>query len=77
MIESSDTTFELGPFLLHRNKGREHFEAQNFAKARRNLELAIKIKPEDPDVAYWLGMTYFRLDQYPEADRCFARLIER
>jgi len=67
---------ELGPFLLHRNKGREAFEAQEFAKARRDLDLAHRIRPDDPDVLYWLAMTLFRLDQYPEAERTFARLIE-
>jgi len=77
MIETSDTTFELGPFLLHRNKGREHYEAEEFALARRDLELANRIRPEDPDVLYWLGTSYFRLDQHPEAERCFRLLIEQ
>ena len=77
MIETSDTTFELGPFLLHRNKGREHYEAEEFALARRDLELANRIRPEDADVLYWLGTSYFRLDQHPEAERCFRLLIEQ
>jgi hypothetical protein len=67
---------ELGPFLLHRNKGREAFEAQEFARARRDLDLAHRIRPDDPEVLYWLAMTLFRLDQYAEAERAFARLIE-
>ena len=76
MIETSDTTFELGPFLLHRNKGREHYEAEEFALARRDLELANRIRPEDADVLYWLGTSYFRLDQHPEAERCFRDSLE-
>jgi len=77
MVDTSDTTFELGPFLLHRNKGREHYEAEEFALARRDLELANRIRPDDADVLYWLGTAYFRLDQYPEAERCFRQLIEK
>ena len=73
---TGDDALELGPFLLHRNKGREAFEAQEFAKARRDLDLAHRIRPDDPEVLYWLAMTLFRLDQYPEAERAFARLIE-
>jgi len=73
---SRDDALDLGPFLLHRNKGREAFEAQEFARARRDLELANRIRPDDVDVLYWLAMTLFRLDQYAEAERAFASLIE-
>jgi Flp pilus assembly protein TadD/uncharacterized protein (AIM24 family) len=75
-LPSGGDALELGPFLLHRNKGREAFEAQEFARARRDLDLAHRIRPDDPEVLYWLAMTLFRLDQYAEAERVFARLIE-
>ena len=70
---SGDDALELGPFLLHRNKGREAFEAQEFAKARRDLDLAHRIRPDDPEVLYWLAMTLFRLDQTIRPNRARPR----
>lgn len=71
-----DAALERGPFLLHRNKGREHFEAHEYARARRNLELAHRLRPDDEEVLYWLAMTYFRLDAYRPAEELFRRLVE-
>ena len=75
MIETPQPELERGPFLLHRNKGREHYEAEEYARARRDLELAHRIDDHDPDVMFLLGMTYFRLDQHREAEAMFRELI--
>ena len=67
---------EHGTFLLHRNRGREHFEAEEYARARSDLELASSIRDDDPDVMYWLAMAYFRLDQHAEAEDMFGQLMK-
>jgi uncharacterized protein (AIM24 family) len=74
--EREDAALERGPFLLHRNKGREHFEAHEYARARRHLELAHRLRPDEEEVLYWLAMTYFRLDAYRPAEELFRRLLE-
>lgn len=72
---SESATPEQGTFLLHRNRGRDHFEAEEYALARRDLELARSIRNDDPDVMYWLAMVDFRLDRHEEAESLFASLI--
>ncbi len=72
---SESASSEHGTFLLHRNRGREHFEAEEYARARSDLELASSIRDDDPDVMYWLAMAYFRLDQHAEAEDMFRRLM--
>ena len=73
---SESASPEHGTFLLHRNRGREHFEAEEYARARSDLELASSIRDDDPDVMYWLAMAYFRLDQHAEAEDMFRRLMK-
>ena len=73
---SESASSEHGTFLLHRNRGRDHFEAEEYALARSDLELASSIRDDDPDVMYWLAMAYFRLDQHAEAEDMFRRLMK-
>jgi len=73
---SESASPEHGTFLLHRNRGREHFEAEEYALARSDLELASSIRDDDPDVMYWLAIACFRLDRHEEAESLFANLME-
>ncbi len=73
---SESASPEHGSFLLHRNRGREHFEAEEYARARSDLELANSIRDDDPDLMYWLAMAYFRLDQHAEAEDMFRCLMK-
>jgi uncharacterized protein (AIM24 family) len=66
--------FDQGVFLLHYNRGREAFQEGRYAEARRELENAQKLRPEDPDVLNLLGLVYFKTNAFPEAEVIYRRL---
>src|SRR6185369_15633036 len=67
--------FDQGVFLLHYNRGREAFQEGRYAEARRELEGAQKLRPDDSDVLNLLGLVYFKTNAYPEAEVIYRRLI--
>lgn len=67
--------FDQGVFLLHYNKGREAFQEGRHAEARRELEAAQRMRPEDADVLNLLGLVYFKTNAFPEAEVIYRRLI--
>src|SRR2546428_6582805 len=68
--------FDQGVFLLHYNRGREAFQEGRYAEARRELESAQKLRPEDADVLNLLGLVYFKTNAYPEAEVIYRRLAD-
>ncbi|HSP13448.1 MAG TPA: tetratricopeptide repeat protein [Thermoanaerobaculia bacterium] len=66
--------FDQGVFLLHYNRGREAFAEARFAEARRELENAQKLRPDDADVLNLLGLVYFKTNAFPEAEVIYRRL---
>jgi len=66
--------FDQGVFLLHYNRGREGFQEGRYAEARRELESAQKLRPDDPDVLNLLGLVYFKTNAFPEAEVIYRRL---
>ena len=66
--------FDQGVFLLHYNRGREAFQEGRNAEARRELESAQKMRPEDSDVLNILGLVYFKTNAFPEAEVIYRRL---
>lgn len=54
------TPFDQGLFLVHLNRGREHFDRRNFADAAEELEEARKLRPSDDSVLNLLGLAYFK-----------------
>jgi tetratricopeptide (TPR) repeat protein len=66
--------FDQGVFLLHCNRGREAFQEGRLAEARRELESAQKLRPDDADVLNLLGLVYFKTDSFPEAEVIYRRL---
>ena len=66
--------FDQGVFLLHYNRGREAFQEARFAEARRELETAQKLRPDDADVLNLLGLVYFKTNAFPEAEVIYRRL---
>ena len=66
--------FDQGVFLLHYNRGREAFQDGRYVEARRELESAQKLRPDDADVLNLLGLVYFKTNAYPEAEVIYRRL---
>jgi uncharacterized protein (AIM24 family) len=76
MANQSSTPFDQGLFLVHLNRGREHFEARNFADAAEEFEEARRLRPSDDAVLNLLGLAYFKQEKFKEADTVYRKLIE-
>ncbi len=76
MVNQSSTPFDQGLFLVHLNRGREHFDKRSFADAAEELEEARQLRPEDDSVLNLLGLAYFKQEKYKEADSVYRKLIE-
>jgi uncharacterized protein (AIM24 family) len=68
--------FDQGVFLLHYNRGREAFQEGRYAEARRELEGAQRLRPDDSDVLNLLGLVYFKTNAFPEAEVIYRRLVK-
>src|SRR5258706_16294149 len=68
--------FDQGVFLLHYNRGREAFQEGRYAEARRELEAAQRMRPDDADVLNLLGLVYFKTNAFPEAEVIYRRLVQ-
>jgi uncharacterized protein (AIM24 family) len=68
--------FDQGVFLLHYNRGREAFQEGRYAEARRELENAQRMRPDDSDVLNLLGLVYFETNAFPEAEVIYRRLVK-
>ncbi|HEX7048897.1 MAG TPA: CsgG/HfaB family protein [Longimicrobiales bacterium] len=49
--------------------------ADRLAEARRLLERANSLRPDDPDAVFYLGLTYEDLERYDDAARFYRRYI--
>ena len=72
--EPLSAPFDQGVFLLHHNRGREAFQEGRYAEARRELEQAQRLRPDDSDVLNLLGLVYFKTNAFPEAEVIYRRL---
>ena len=76
MANQSSTPFDQGLFLVHLNRGREHFDKRSFVDAAEELEEARRLRPDDDSVLNLLGLAYFKQEKYKEADSVYRKLIE-
>ena len=76
MANQSSTPFDQGLFLVHLNRGREHFDRRNFIDAAEQLEEARRLRPDDDSVINLLGLAYFKQEKYKESDGVYRKLIE-
>src|ERR1051326_2373800 len=66
--------FDQGVFLLHYNRGREAFQEGRYAEARRELENAQRLRPDDSDVLTRLRLVCSKTNAFPEAEVIYRRL---
>ncbi len=76
MADESQTPFDQGLYLVHLNRGREHFEQRNFTDAIHELVQARRLRPTDETVLNLLGLAYFKQEKYREADKVYNQLID-
>ncbi len=78
MARRSDTPapFDQGLFLVHLNRGKEYFEKRSYGEAAQELNQARRMRPTDETVLNLLGLAYFKLEKYQEADKIYRQLIE-
>ncbi|HPR64656.1 MAG TPA: tetratricopeptide repeat protein [Thermoanaerobaculia bacterium] len=74
---SGTVPFDHGVFLVHLNKGKEAMNNKDFELARLELELALRYRPEDEDVLNLLGLIYFRIKKYRQAEETYNRLLKK
>lgn len=66
--------FDQGVFLMHYNRGREAFQQGRYGEGRRELEAAQKMRPNDSEVLNLLGLVYFKMGSFSEAEVIYRRL---
>lgn len=69
--------FDQGVFLLHFNKGKEALDNREYEMARLELELALRYRPDHEDVLNLLGLLYFKLKRYPQAEEIYQELLKK
>ncbi len=73
---TSPPPFDQGVFLMHLNKGKEALKRNDLDMARFELEVALRYRPEDEELLNMLGMIYFKLKKYGEAEVLYKKLIK-
>jgi hypothetical protein len=69
--------FDQGVYLVHLNKGKEAQRANDLEGARLELEIALKYRPDDEELLNLLGMVYYKLRLYPEAEVMYGKLVAK
>ncbi len=59
-----------------RNKGIFHFNKGEYEKAVQTLEASVLRRPHDYPAAYHLSMAYWKLGDYPAAEKSLARFLK-
>jgi len=61
----------------HHMAGKTYFMLRDAAKAAIELEIALKLAPDDSDIAYTLGLAYLRERELAPAQRVYGRMLEQ
>ena len=64
----------LGP--AHRNIGYVSYKMGNFVNAETHLNEALKYRPEDPFIHYYLGSLYRDMKRFKESEEAFLKTIQ-
>lgn len=74
-VEAYSRAIELEPFngLLYRHRGHRHVSCWEFEEAAADFVVASRLIPENWDVWYHLGLSYYLLGRYEDALAAYAR----
>ena len=66
---------KIGPLLVYRNKGIDHFNRNEFGDAITALTQYLDLRPDDPDARIYLGKAYFQkaLIDFNKSDYLMAK----
>jgi Tetratricopeptide repeat len=67
--------FDGEDFLFHLYRGSELLQDNCVAEAKEELELALRVQPQDVEGQGLLGVVYFRLGLYPRAIEIYQEII--
>lgn len=57
--------------------GMEHYRDGNYEKALEDFQKALSIFPDDPDIPFYIGLTYLQLNQPEKAIEYFKKSLEK
>ena len=68
-VEAYSRAIELDPFkgILYRHRGHRHISCWEFEEAAADFVMASRLIPDNWDVWYHLGLSYFLLGRYEDA----------
>ena len=77
-VEAFSRGIAVDPFcgILYRHRGHRHLSCWEFAEAAADFETAARIIPENWDVWYHLGLSYYLLREYDKAQAAYKRCLD-
>jgi hypothetical protein len=73
--EAPSAKFDGEDFLFHLYRGSELLQDNCVSEAKEELELALRVQPQDIEGQGLLGVVYFRLGLYPRAQEIYRDII--
>ena len=73
--EAPSAKFDGEDFLFHLYRGSELLQDNCVTEAKEELELALRVQPQDIEGQGLLGVVYFRLGLYPRAQEIYQDII--
>lgn len=73
---STGLTYDPFNWLILRHRGHRYLSTYNFESAAADLELASRIKKDDWDVLYHLGLSYYLMGDFMRADEAYTRCLD-
>ncbi|HYQ27112.1 MAG TPA: tetratricopeptide repeat protein [Polyangiaceae bacterium] len=73
--EAPSANFDGEDFLFHLYRGSELLQDNCVSEAKEELELALRVQPQDIEGQGLLGVVYFRLGLYPRAQEIYRDII--
>jgi len=72
---STGLTYDPFNWMLLRHRGHRNLSTYNFENAAADLELASRIKKDDWDVWYHLGLAYYLIGDFQRADDAYTKCL--